>query len=253
MTGVGIRRPSTPYARARRLVETLGGRFSVELGIDLDAGGAAVDRWLLASTLFGTRISAQTAMRTYRVLNNAGIRCVTDVVDPTYDELVALLDAGGYARYDFRTATRLRQLADAVLQRFAGSVACLATVTDPRSVEKTLDALPGWGPTTVRVFLRELRDVWPGARPGLDDRTVHAARHLAVPISREGVAQVEVLQTFARRAQLDVRDLEAALVRLALAHRDMRACPGGQRCSMLSGETFRTKRNSESIRTEHRS
>ncbi len=25
-----------------------------------------------------------------------------------------------------------------------------------------LDALPGWGPVTIRLFLRELRGVWPG-------------------------------------------------------------------------------------------
>jgi hypothetical protein len=35
---------------ARRVVGVLGGRFSVELGIDLDATPRAFERWFLAAT-----------------------------------------------------------------------------------------------------------------------------------------------------------------------------------------------------------
>jgi len=247
------RRRATSSATARQIVEGLGGRYSLELGIALDTGGSAADEWFLAATLFGTRISAQTAMRTYRVLADSGIRTVTDSVHATYDDLVARLDAGGYARYDFRTATRLHQLADAVHQRFGGSVTSLARVTDPHAVETALDALPGWGPTTVRIFLRELRDVWPGAQAELDGRTVDAAAHLELPISPDGTNNIAALRAVARRAQVDPRDLEAALVRLALAHRDMRGCPGGPRCTMLAGGYSRAGRACLPIRTEHRS
>jgi hypothetical protein len=38
-------------------VGVLGGRFSAELGIDVDAGDAEVERWFLAATLFGTQCS----------------------------------------------------------------------------------------------------------------------------------------------------------------------------------------------------
>jgi hypothetical protein len=38
---------------ARRVVEVLGGRYSAELGIDVDAGDAEVERWFVAATLFG--------------------------------------------------------------------------------------------------------------------------------------------------------------------------------------------------------
>ena len=41
--------------------------------IDLDAGGAGVDQWFCASALFGTRISAPIAVRTYRALAQAGV------------------------------------------------------------------------------------------------------------------------------------------------------------------------------------
>ena len=194
---------ATSRAPARRLVECLGGRYSLELGIHLDTGGSTADEWFLAATLFGTRISAQTAMRTYRALADAGICTVIDSVRATYVELVARLDAGGYARYDFRTADRLHQLADSVQQRLGGSVTSLGAITDPRAVESALDALPGWGPTTVRIFLRELRDIWPGAQTRLDGRTLNAAQHLELPISSDGTDDIEELRVVARRAHVD--------------------------------------------------
>jgi hypothetical protein len=51
---------SGPARLARSVVGVLGGRFSAELGIDVDAGDAEVERWFLAAALFGTRISAQS-------------------------------------------------------------------------------------------------------------------------------------------------------------------------------------------------
>lgn len=218
----------------RRLVDSVGGRYSAELGIDVDRGGRAVERWFLAATLFGTRISADIALRTYRVFAGAGVETVADARSRSWEELVALLDDGGYARYDFRTATRLHQLADALTASGRRRVASLARVTDPGQLEATLDALPGWGPTTVRVFLRELRGSWPGARTPLDDRARWASAHLGVPLPRGDAAAVSALERVAGRAALDVRDVEAGLVRLALTHRRDRTCPGGAHCHALS-------------------
>jgi hypothetical protein len=216
-----------------RLVATLGGRYSRELGIDLDAGGIAADEWFCAATLFGTRISAAIAVRTYRTLADAGVRTVLDAGARSWDDLVALLDSGGYVRYDFRTATRLRELATEVRERCRGTITSLATLADARALEAALDAFSGWGPTTVRVFLRELRDAWPGAQPPVDGRAFGAARHLCLPVSERDADPVAALRVVARRAQLDVRDVETGLVRLALVHRNMASCPGGAGCRSL--------------------
>jgi len=210
--------------RARRLVATLGGRFSTELGIDVDRGADDVERWALAATLFGNRISAAVAMRTYRVLARGGVRTIADAGGRSREELVALLDQGGYVRYDERTASRLLDLAEAVADRHGGRVATLGErFTDSGELELALDALPGWGPVTVRSFLRELRGVWPGADATLDERAAAAARHLRLPVTPEALRGV------ATASHLDVRDLEAGLVRLALAH-DLTRCPGGEEC-----------------------
>lgn len=91
---------------ARAVVTTLGGRYSTELNIDVDAGDAEVEQWFLAATLFGTRISARVAARTFGVLREAGLRRIAQARRFSWEDLVTLLDKGGYARYDFRTATR---------------------------------------------------------------------------------------------------------------------------------------------------
>jgi hypothetical protein len=218
---------------ANSIVRQFGGRYSSALGIDVDAGNAEVDRWFLASTLFGTRISARIAERTFHQLIRAGIDRISDAGRCEWKRLVALLDAGGYARYDFRTATRLQTLSEEVGRQFGGDVGEIGRrYTDPAALVALLDDLPGWGPVTVGLFLRELRGVWPGARLPLDPRASDAARHLDLPTGRErdGLARI---QRIALQAGCDERDLEAALVRLGLAHQRTTECPGGHRCVLL--------------------
>ena len=241
MTVAGL--PRAPAGRriqavdvARQLVTTVGGRYSTELGIDVDRGDDQVERWFLAATLFGTRISAAIARRAFLVLDRAGITRVGRARDVSWDELVALLDEGGYARYDFRTATRLQTLAGALDSRCGGHVAAIGrNFPDYTGLRDALDALPGWGPVTVGLFLRELRGIWPGATPPLDDRAADAARHLHLTRARAAAPTLAAVVRIASDARLDVADLEAGLVRLSLAHHDdMAACPGGHRCRVLT-------------------
>jgi hypothetical protein len=197
------------------------GRFSRELGIDVDAGGAEIDRWLLAATLFGTRISTTVALRTMRTLDAAGVRTVADAARRRRSTIIRLLDEGGYARYDERTATRLRALAHAVRDRFPRGVD--AWGRSCRSTDELvagLDALPGWGPVTVRAFLRELRGVWPAADLPPDERADRAARQLGL-VGRAGLTGA-ALQRLAARGGLDPRDLEVGLVRRDLDVRSAR-------------------------------
>ncbi len=201
------------------LVATLGGRFSVELGLDVDHSPEDVERWFVAASLFGAPIQTRVAMRTWRLLDQAGIRSIGDAAAHSWDELVALLDAGGYTRYDFRTATRLQELARAVSERFDGRIGTLATESDPVELEARLDDLPGWGPKTVEIFLRELRGVWPAARPPLGDRAVRAAEQLGLDLGSDPARRWERMAEYANAAGVDPRDLEAALVRSTLKRR----------------------------------
>lgn len=205
--------------RIQRLVAEEGGRFSTELGLDLDARPVDADRWFLAATLFGAPIRSSTAMRTWRVLAAAGVRTIADAGRRSWDELVQLLDAGGYGRYDFRTATRLHELAERVAEDHGGSITTIAQEPDPVGVAAKLRALPGWGPTTTAIFLRELRGVWPGVEVSLDQRAVDAARALRIPLGRREDRYWDELADRAAAAGVDPRDVEAALIRRALRRR----------------------------------
>jgi len=215
------------------VVGRFGGRYSSELGIDVDAGDAEVERWFVAATLFGARISSKVAGRTFDQLARHGIVRIVDAADVDWDSLVALLDAGGYARFDFRTATRLRALAEVVDRCYGGEVAEIGRrFTEPESLVSALDELPGWGPVTVGLFLRELRGVWRGVPVSLDSRAAEAAFHIGLlsDWDDDGLAELTFV---AQRAGCDERDMEAALVRLALNHRRIAECPGLSQCVAL--------------------
>ncbi len=217
---------------AHSVVAVLGGRYSAGLGIDVDAGEAEVERWFLAATLFGARIPARVAERTFGVLAAAGLARIWQLRHVPSADLIAMLDAGGYARYDLRTATRLLQLCEIIDDRYDGQAGLIGRrFAAYPELRAALDALPGWGPVTVRLFLRELRGVWPGADPPLDERAAAAARHLGLDSAGPGVTGLAGL---AAACGLDVRDLESGLVRLDLAHgRAMTRCPGGPACTAL--------------------
>lgn len=209
----------------RCAIAKLGGRYSTEAGIDVDRGSREIDRWFLAATLFGTRISATIAMRTYRTLSAAGVDTIDDAGRRDWDDLVKLLGEGGYARYDYRTATRLHDLSAAVAEQHPNGIEAFgASQDDSQVLTQALDALPGWGPVTVAAFLRELRGLWPAANPPVEHRATAAAHHLRL-VGDTGSLDAAKLAELATGADVDVRDLEAALIRLALAHRS-----GSDRC-----------------------
>ena len=214
--------------RARTIVATGGGRFSLELGIDLDREPEDVERWALAATLLGNRVSTVVAMRTYGVFARAGVRTIGDAGGRGREDLISLLDEGGYVLYGEPMATRLLALAEVVADRYDERLATLGEVVlNPRELEQALEDLPGWGAVTVGAFLRELRGVWPAADPPLDASAAIAARHVKLP----DVSQS--LSTLAAAAHLDFRDLEAGLVRLCLSH-DFAGCPGGEECPIAA-------------------
>lgn len=141
---------------------------------------------------------------------------IEDAGRRTWDELVELLDRGGYVRYDYKTASRLLDLAATMAARYPDGLKALSHL-EPDRLQAELDALPGWGPVTIRLFLRELRGVWPGAELPIDPRALSAARQLHLRPPRHG--QLAWLRRQARDGAIDVRDLESALVRASLLHR----------------------------------
>ena len=223
----------------RELLEKMGGRFSTALGIDLDRGDSGeIFKWFLASILFGARISETLASRTYLEFACNGVITPDKILETGWDGLVYILDAGGYVRYDFKTATKLLEVMRALKEGYDGDLNRLhAASTGPRDLEAKLMALgKGIGQVTVNIFLRELRGVWEKAEPLPQALAVMAARNLGLVQTEEREAVLNQLKALWERCALTgwkFADFESALVRLGKDYcRRQRCtpCPMASRC-----------------------
>jgi endonuclease III len=215
-----------------RLVSAAGGRFSRELGIELKAERPAdVFRWFLASVLFGARISETVVKHTVRAFEQAGVTTPEAIERTGWDGLVAILDSGGYVRYDFKTATKLLDLCRALRERYSCDLERLhAEASDPRDLEERLSALAkGIGRVTANIFLREMRGIWRKARPLPSDLVMLAAGNLGLLSRRTAGPEqaLALLQDRWRRSggrAKDFPDLESALLRIGKNSCRKKAC-----------------------------
>ena len=211
------------------LVESRGGRYASELGIDLGAPDPGERfQWFLAAALYGARISESLACRTWHEFAARGVLTPERILATGWDGLVAILDAGGYVRYDYKTATKLLEACDALMRDYRGNLDVLHdAAADPRDLENRLKALgKGIGDTTVGIFLRELRGIWSRAAPPLSPLALAAATalgYLHPPVHDADRALAQLQQAWAAAGQPApaFAEFEAALVREGLRLRHL--------------------------------
>ncbi|MEJ2092453.1 MAG: BRCT domain-containing protein [Syntrophobacterales bacterium] len=222
------------------LLTRLGGKFSTELGITVAAGPEERQKWFLAAILLGAPISGLLASRTYRVMADQVVISPEAVLSRGWDGLVVLLDKGGYTRYDFKTATKLLAVMTTLKEKYQGDLERLAAAArDPVDLERRLqDLASGIGPTTVNIFLRELRGIWPLAQPHLSPLARLAADHLGlIPHDHPAELAWEALVAHWEAQPVtgfEVTDLEAALVRLGrdFCRKPAKPCPFKPWCKL---------------------
>ena len=193
--------------RIKEFVERYGQPFSEAIDIDLKSRGAEeLSKWFLASILYSKPIRESTATITYQALEQEGVVTRASILETGWEGLVSLLDEGGYTRYDFSTASKLLEVFGNLQRRYGGDLNRLHdAATDSRELEKKLMGLgKGIGPTTVSVFLREMRPIWSKADP-------EPAPLVRLAMQELGIRDIKKL---AKRRHLDVVRLETALLRL---------------------------------------
>jgi hypothetical protein len=134
----GIR--CTPQVRlACQAVAVPGERYCAGLGIDVDGGCPKVQRWPVAVPLSGGLVLARAAERVSGTPAAAGLARIGQLRRVRTGGLIAILHAGGYARYDFRTAARLLEPSGRVDEGDEGQVAVIG-----RSFAAYLQPRAGW-------------------------------------------------------------------------------------------------------------
>lgn len=212
----------------RQLMEEWGGRFSSELGIDIDSRDPEeIFKWFLASLLFGSRIRQNVAVRTYREFEKRGVLTPDDIIRTGWEGLVDILDSGGYVRYDYITATKLLDIAESLNKMYGGDLNRLhEDAKDARDLESKLMEFKGVGPVTANIFLRELRGVWQKADPLPGSLVIISARHLGFTDleGKDDAERKEILSDLERtwrQEQLPYHfsDFEAALIKFGSEYR----------------------------------
>lgn len=187
--------------------------YSVELGLDLSKPEDRF-KWFLASVLFAKRISAETAKETYLYFEQEELTSPDAILDAGWDRLVEVLDSGGYARYDFSTATNLLSIAKTLKEKYGDLERLHAESKNAKDLEARLQEFRGVGPVCVNIFLRELRGIWEKAKP--------KPSQLALAMAQKVGLNLE-----------DGESLESQLVRLNLEyckkHRSLE-CPLKDKC-----------------------
>jgi len=181
--------------------------YSQQLGIDLGREEHRF-RWLLASILFSKRISSKIAQTTYREFEKEDLVTPEAIINAGYDKVVQVLDAGGYVRYDFSTASNLLSMAERLNKKYGSLDKLYDQAEDSIDLEKRLIEFRGVGPTTINIFLRELKSIWKKANPQIS------------PWARQVMTRLNL-----EEEALDEPCLESRLVRINLEFCKKKRCP----------------------------
>ncbi|MGI5336200.1 endonuclease [Streptomyces sp. CA-181903] len=194
----------------RALLDAYGRTYAEEAGIRLRDTPQPLYRLLVLACLLSARIRASVAVATARCLADAGLKDPRRMADATWQRRVDALGAGGYRRYDERTATQLGEGAELLLDRYGGDVRRMRAAADgdPGRLPEILQEIPGLGPAGASIFLREVQGVWPELLPYLDDKALQGAARLGLPERPEALARLAGPER--------TPELAAALVRAAL-------------------------------------
>jgi len=168
---------------ARSVLARYGRTYADEAGVRLVDEPAPLFQLLVVAQLLSARVGAGVAVATARELFASGWTTPASLRDADRGRVVAALGRGGYRRYDFRTASQLREMATLVLDRYAGDLRGLAAAAgeDAGRAAELVQEVKGIGPTGAAVFLREAQGVWAWVRPYLDQRARAGARRLGLP------------------------------------------------------------------------
>jgi len=227
--------------KIKLLLEKFPLTYSEELGIDLKSKREEeIFKWFLASILFGHRISETIAKNTYREFEKEELLTPDKILDAGWDELVRVLDNGGYVRYDFSTASALLDIMNNLKEKYGSLSNLYKKSKDQMNLENKLKEFKRVGPVTVNIFLRELRDIL-AVDPLPSDFTIIAANNLKLIRTKNPEKVLTQLKKIWKKIKIKCKtfpNFETALLRLDKDYCRKKRC---KVCKLLICCTFKKK------------
>jgi len=172
------------------LLRRFGTLYSKELDINLkNKKKEEIFKWFLASILFGARISETIAKNTYKAFEKYNLLTPQKILEAGWNFLVnPIMREGGYVRYDEKTSNKCLKISKALIEKYNNDLNKIEKISkDSKDLEEKIQEFYGVGPTTTRIFLRELRGIWKKADPDIGKFTKLAARKLKLPKTLSGL------------------------------------------------------------------
>jgi len=135
--------------------------IATEFDLDVVSGDSDMFRWFLLCYLFGKPIRSESAVATWRLFIEKKMDTPWAIADATELQLVRVLHAGGYTRYQHVTARGLKLCMERLIREYEGSLLyMLESSIDEDEFSKRLQKLHGVGPKVAEIFMRETEEVF---------------------------------------------------------------------------------------------
>lgn len=132
---------------------------AAEFDLDVLSSDTDMFRWFLLCYLFGKPIRSESAIATWRLFVDKGFDTPWAIVEASERQLVSVLHAGGYTRYQHVTARGLQACMERLIREYEGSLLfMLESSLDDDEFSKRLQKLHGVGPKVAGIFTRETEE-----------------------------------------------------------------------------------------------
>lgn len=130
-----------------------------EFDLDVLSSDTDMFRWFLLCYLFGKPIRSETAIATWRLFIDKKLDTPWAIANASERDLVRVLHAGGYTRYQHVTARGLKTCMEQLIRDYEGSlIFMLDSSYTEEEFSKRLKKLYGIGAKVAEIFTRETEE-----------------------------------------------------------------------------------------------
>lgn len=134
---------------------------ATEFDLDILSSDTDMFRWFLLCYLFGKPIRSETAVATWRLFIDKKLDTPWAIIEASERDLVRVLHAGGYTRYQHVTTRGLKLCMERLVREYEGSLHLMLESSETEDeFAKRLRTLYGVGAKITEIFTRETEEAF---------------------------------------------------------------------------------------------